>query len=96
MLVALLALIVAGGATGAVTQTDAHGTVLIDGNKVFSIVLAKGPELKSKTPDGADALDEVVDAGVNVFKVGPASRPWWPEDKADAVAWDQEAAERGA
>jgi hypothetical protein len=96
MLVALLALIVAGGATGAVTQTDAHGTALIDGNKVFSIVLAKGPELKSKTPDGADALDEVVDAGVNVFKVGPASRPWWPEDKADAVAWDQEAAERGA
>jgi hypothetical protein len=76
MLVALLALILAGGATAAVTQTDAHGTVVIDGNKVFPIVLAKGPERGSTTPDGADGLDEVVDAGVNLFKVGPATDPW--------------------
>jgi hypothetical protein len=95
VLVALLGLIYAGGATAAITQTDQNGTVLIDGQKVFPIVLAKGPERGSTTPDGADALDEVVDAGVNVFKVGPASRPWWPEDKTDAAAWDQEAAERG-
>ena len=95
VLVALLAGFLSDGAIAAVTQTDAHGTVLIDGNKVFPIVLAKGPERGSTTPSGADALDEVVAAGVNVFKVGPASRPWWPEDKADATAWDQEAAERG-
>jgi hypothetical protein len=95
VLVALLAGLLSNGAAAAVTQTDAHGTVLIDGKKVFPIVLAKGPERGSTTPSGADALDEVVDAGVNFFKVGPASRPWWPEDKADATAWDQEAAERG-
>jgi hypothetical protein len=95
VLVALLSGLLSDGAAAAVTQTDAHGTVLIDGNKVFPIVLAKGPERGSTTPSGADALDEVVGAGVNVFKVGPASRPWWPDDKADAAAWDQEAAERG-
>jgi hypothetical protein len=95
VLVALLGLVLAGGATAAVTQTDAQGTVLVDGQKVFPIVLAKGPERGSTTPSGGDALNEVVDAGVNFFKVGPASRPWWPEDKDDAVAWNQEAAQRG-
>jgi hypothetical protein len=93
--VALLAVVLAEAAGAAVTTFDQHGTTLINGQKVFPIVLAKGPERDSKTPTGADALDEVVAAGVNVFKVGPASRPWWPEDKADAVAWNQEAAERG-
>jgi hypothetical protein len=95
VLVALFGLVLAGSASAAVSQTDAHGTVLIDGNKVFPIVLAKGPERNSTTPNGSDALDEVVDAGVNVFKVGPASDPWLDPDKQDAVAWDDEAAQRG-
>jgi hypothetical protein len=89
----VLALTETGGA--AVTQYNAYGTTLLDGTKVFPIVLAKGPERGSLTPNDTDALDEVVGAGVNFFKVGPASRPWWPEDKADAVAWNEEAAERG-
>jgi hypothetical protein len=93
--VVLLAVVLAEVAGAAVTTVDQHGTTLIDGQKVFPIVLAKGPELDSTTPTGADALNEVVAAGVNVFKVGPAARPWWPEDKADAVAWNQEAVERG-
>ena len=96
VLIALLGLTFAASAAAAVTETDAHGTVLINGNKVFPIALAKGPERGSTTSDGADALDEVVDAGVNVFKVGPASDPWLDADKQDAVSWDQEAAERGA
>jgi hypothetical protein len=93
--VVLLAVALAEGAGAAVTTFDQHGTTLINGQKVFPIVLAKGPDRDSTTPTGADALDEVVTAGVNVFKVGPAARTWWPEDKADAVAWNQEAAERG-
>ena len=93
--VVLLGVFVADGAGAAVTRVDQHGTTLIDGQKVFPIVLAKGPERGGLTPTGADALDEVVAAGVNVFKVGPAARPWWPEDKADAVAWNEEAADRG-
>jgi hypothetical protein len=91
----VLTLLLVESAGAAVTTVDQHGTTLIDGQKVFPIVLAKGPDRGSLTPDGADALDEVVAAGVNVFKVGPATRPWWPEDKADAVAWNQEAASRG-
>jgi hypothetical protein len=93
--VAFVVAVLADVAGAATTQFDEHGTTLVDGQKVFPIVLAKGPERDSLTPTGEDALDEVVSAGVNFFKVGPASRPWWPEDKADAVAWNQEAAERG-
>jgi hypothetical protein len=89
------AFVAASAASAATTTIGPDGTVLLDGRKVFPIVLAKGPERGATTPTGADALDEVVGAGVNFFKVGPASRPWWPEDKADAVAWNQEAAERG-
>jgi hypothetical protein len=95
-LVAAAAVVATQGAAGATTQVNPYGTTLLDGRKVFPIVLAKGPERGATTPVGADALDEVVGAGVNFFKVGPASRPWWPEDKDDALAWDREAAERGA
>jgi hypothetical protein len=91
----LVTVVVAEGAGAAVTTIDQHGTTVFDGRKVFPIVLAKGPERGSTTPTGADALDEMVAAGVNVFKVGPAARPWWPEDQADAVEWNREAAERG-
>ena len=93
--VVLVAVVLAEGAGAAVTTVDQYGTALIDGQKVFPIVLAKGPERGSTTQTGGDAVDEVVAAGVNVFKVGPATRPWWPEDKADAEAWNQEAAARG-
>jgi hypothetical protein len=91
----LLVILFAEGASAAVTSVDSYGTTLIDGQKVFPIVLAKGPERGSRTPTGADALDEVVAAGVNVFKVGPAVRAWAAEDKTDAVLWNQAAAARG-
>jgi hypothetical protein len=74
---------VAGAAT---TRLDEHGTVLVDGRKVFPIVLAKGPT--------GDGLDEVVNAGVNFLKVGPATRPWWPEDVTEALERNREAADR--
>jgi hypothetical protein len=96
VLVALLASVLPGLCAAARTQTDVHGTVLIDGTKAFPIVLAKGPEPGSTTPDGGDALDEVVNAGVNVFKVGPASDPWSPDDEEDARVWNDAAAARGA
>jgi hypothetical protein len=94
VLAVVLAVVLVESAGAAVTTIDQHGTTLIDGQKVFPIVLAKGPERGSLTPDGGDALDEVVAAGVNVFKVGPATRPWWPEDQQDAVLWNEEAAAR--
>ena len=84
--VVLLA-VLADAAGAATTSLDSHGTVLVDGRKVFPIVLAKGPE--------GSGLDVVVDAGVNFLKVGPASSPWVEADFADALARNREAADRG-
>jgi hypothetical protein len=95
VLAVVLAVLLVESAGAAVTTVDQHGTTLVDGQKVFPIVLAKGPERDSATPSGGDALDEVVAAGVNFFKVGPAQDPWLDADKADAVLWNQEAAKRG-
>jgi hypothetical protein len=53
------------------TWFDANGTFLLAGQPIFPIVLAKPPPFDGTTPSGADALDEVVTAGVNLFKVGP-------------------------
>lgn len=93
---AVLVAVLADAAGAATTRLDPQGTVLLDGRKVFPVVLAKGPEPGTTSPAGRDALDEVVEAGVNVFKTGPASRPWWPEDIAAAVEYDRAAAARGA
>jgi len=83
-------------ADATVTSVDASGTVLLNGAKVFPIVLAKGPPRGGTTPTGADALREAVGAGVNFFKVGPATTPWTSADITDAVQWDQAAAALGA
>jgi hypothetical protein len=91
-----LAAIGVGGAAGATTSLDPQGTTLLDGQKVFPIVLAKGPEPEARTPRDTDALDEVVAAGVNVFKVGPATGGWSDDDLTDALAWSQAAAARDA
>jgi hypothetical protein len=88
--------VLSGGASAATSSVDEHGTALIDGRKVFPIVLAKGPDLGSTTPSGADGLDAVVSAGVNVFKTGPASDPWLPADIQDGIDWNRAAAARGA
>ena len=93
----MIALVLATAAGAAVTTSNVYGTTLLNGQKVFPIVLAKGPEPDGQTPPGVDdPLEEVVAAGVNFFKVGPADRPWWPEDQADALAWNQAAAAHGA
>ena len=42
----------ASGAAAATTSSDGNGTVLLDGAKTFPIVLAKGPEPGTTTPDG--------------------------------------------
>jgi hypothetical protein len=91
-----LAAIGVGGAAGATTTLNAQGTTLLDGNKVFPIVLAKGPEPNGLTPAGTNGLDEVVAAGVNVFKVGPATGGWSDADLTDALAWSGAAKARGA
>jgi hypothetical protein len=95
--VALMLVLVCAGIAGAgVTQLDPNGTVVLNGAPVFPIVLAKGPPRDGTTPAGANALAEVVDAGVNFFKVGPATTTWTSSDITDANLWDQAAAAHGA
>jgi hypothetical protein len=60
--------------------------VLLDGRKVFPIVLAKGPP--------ADGLAEVGAAGVNVLKVGPV-RDWTEAAFAETIAENRAAAANG-
>ena len=50
---AVVAAAYASGAAAATTGSDGAGTVLLDGAKTFPIVLAKGPEPGTTTPDGA-------------------------------------------
>ena len=84
--IAVVVAVFADAAGAATTRLDEHGTVLVDGRKVFPIVLAKGPE--------GPQLERVVAAGVNFLKVGPASSPWVAADFDDALARNREAAER--
>ena len=86
-ILAVFLAVAADAAGAATTRLDEHGTVLVDGKKVFPIVLAKGPE--------GSGLDAVVDAGVNFLKVGPASSPWLAADFEEALARNREAAARG-
>jgi hypothetical protein len=94
--VAVLAAVLAPAAGATTTTVDPHGTVLVDGQKVFPIVLAKGPEPGMVTPAGSDGLTEVAAAGVNFFKTGPAQDPWPPPDEIPAaIAYQRAAAALG-
>jgi hypothetical protein len=95
-LAAAVALACAGIAAAGVTTLDPNGTVVLNGARVFPIVLAKGPPRDGTTPTGANALAEVVGAGVNFFKVGPATTTWTSADITDANLWDQAAAAQSA
>jgi hypothetical protein len=82
-------------AQAATTRLDRAGTVILDGRKVFPIVLSKGPEAGTTTPDGLDALAEVASAGVNFVRVGPGAGTWTSRDIAQAIARNREAAAHG-
>jgi Ca2+-binding RTX toxin-like protein len=94
--IGLAVLSVVCGAGAAVTRSDANGTVLVDGRKTFPIVLAKGPPAGSTTPAGGDATAEVVGAGVNFLKIGPATVPWTAAELDDAERENRAAAAQGA
>jgi hypothetical protein len=76
----------AGPAAAATTRLDRHGTVLLDGRRIFPIVLAKGPP--------ADGFPEIAAAGVNFVKVGPAGA-WNDAEIAEAIAANRAAAAHG-
>jgi len=81
--------------SGVVSSYDATGAFLLDGRPAFPIALSNPPPLDGRTPSGADGLDEVVRAGVTMFRVGPLSQPWTKSMIAYAEAWDRAALVRG-
>lgn len=84
--VTLLALVFADAASAAVTRLDRNGTILLDGKKVFPIVLAKGPP--------ADGLGTVAEAGVTMVKAGPAAG-WTDADLASTIEANRAAGAAG-
>jgi hypothetical protein len=86
--------VLAAPAGAAITKVDRYGTIVLNGRKVFPIVLSKGPERGSTTPAGRDGLAEVAAAGVNFVRVGPAAA-WTDAELADAIEWNRAAAARG-
>jgi hypothetical protein len=68
---------------------------LIDGRPSFLIALSNPPPVGATTPTGTDGLDQVVSAGVNMFRVGPAWSRWTAAEIARVREWDAAAAVRG-
>ena len=85
----------ARGLDRGVTSYDRAGTFLLDGRRAFLIALANPPPLGATTPSGGNGLDEVVGAGVNLFRVGPNWGPWTPGWIVRVKEWDEAAAARG-
>ena len=94
-LLAVVAAALASGAAAATTGSDGNGTVLLDGAKTFPIVLAKGPEPATTTPEGRDALAEVASGGATYLKTGPATIAWTAADIEDAKQQNRAAAANG-
>ena len=94
-LAVLAAVVVIAAAQAATTSSDAAGTMLLNGQKVFPLVLAKGPDAGTTTPNGTGAFAEVASGGVNFLKLGPATTPWTDSDIADTNTQDRAAAASG-
>jgi hypothetical protein len=83
------------GSADVVSRVGAGGRFVIDGRTMFPIALAGPPPLGGQTPSGKDALNTVVSAGVNFFRVGPTIRQWKLADVRAVEDWDRAAAVRG-
>ncbi|HEU5213957.1 MAG TPA: hypothetical protein VFU30_00295 [Gaiellaceae bacterium] len=64
----------------AVAVDRSTGALLVDGRKVFPLVLSNGPPPGAKTPSGGDALAEVAAGGANFLRSG---RPDWSLQSVD-------------
>lgn len=71
----------------AVSVDRSTGALLVDGSKVFPIVLSNAPPIGGKTPSGGDAFAEIAAGGANFIRAG---RPDWSLEALD----QQVAAER--
>ena len=58
----------------AVSVDCSTGSLLVEGRKLFPIVLSNGPPVGAKAPSGVDALAEVASGGASFIRAG---RPDW-------------------
>jgi hypothetical protein len=52
-----------------VVTIDTNKVIAINGRKVFPITMSPGPPINGRTPSGDDALEELHDAGVLMFRM---------------------------
>src|SRR3954452_19736695 len=58
----------------------ATGALVVEGRKLFPLVLSNGPPLGAKKPDGEDALAVLAAGGANFIRAG---RPIWTRVSVD-------------
>ena len=74
---------------------DANGGFIVGGRPTFLIALAGPPPLRGRTPAGLPGLAEIVRAGVNVVRVGPAWTGWTRRELQQVLAWERTAVQLG-
>ena len=62
----------------------ATGALVVEGRKVFPIVLSNGPPVGAKAPSGGDALAELAAGGASFIRAG--RRDWNPESIDEQIA----------
>lgn len=67
------------------------GGFVVRGQPTFLIALSNPPPLTGRAPSGGRGLEEVADAGVNLFRIGPKWAPWTWRWTAQALRWDRAA-----
>jgi hypothetical protein len=72
----------------------ATGVLVVEGDKIFPLVLSDGPPLGAKAPDGQDALAELAAGGANFIRAGRGI--WSPESIDQQIAAEREVLDAAA
>ena len=72
----------------------ATGALVVEGRKVFPLVLSNGPPLGAKAPDGGDAFAEIAAGGANFIRVG--RHDWSLESIDQQIAAEREVLDAAA
>lgn len=72
----------------------ATGALLVDGRKLFPIILSNGPPPGAKAPSGQDALAELAAGGANFIRTGRTV--WSPESIEQQIAAERDVLDAAA
>jgi len=73
---------------------SATGALIVEGRKLFPIVLSNGPPPGAKAPSGADALAELAAGGASFIRVGRSI--WSPDSIDQQIAAEREVLDEAA